>query len=114
MQLPKGQILIDKYLCALCHETGRFPVLLRFACCWIVDARMYMFIFPGPIQLNRPVAGAHVPFSGLRMLKFTSCPSLLYRMKHLECNITALLLPLPPHPPPSFSYLSYSQATGRV
>jgi hypothetical protein len=22
MQLPKGQILIDKYLCALCPETG--------------------------------------------------------------------------------------------
>ena len=78
---------------------------------------MRMFIFPALIQLNRPVAagtGAHVPFSGLRMLKFTSCPSLLYRMKHLECNITALLLPLPPHPPPSFSYPSYSQATGRV
>jgi hypothetical protein len=80
MQLPKGQILIDKYLCALCLETGRFTVLLRFACCWIVDARMCLFIFPALIQLNRPVAagtGAHVPFSGLRMLKFTSCPSLL-------------------------------------
>lgn len=34
MQLPKGQILIDKYLCALCLETGRRPV----RCCYDLRA----------------------------------------------------------------------------